>query len=63
MAKKKFSLSLIKDFLKKHPIIANLLYIVLVTVLILWAVLIFLRSWTRHGETAIFPYVKHMSYA
>ncbi|MBD5163215.1 MAG: PASTA domain-containing protein [Bacteroidales bacterium] len=63
MAKKKFSLSLIKDFLKKHPIIANLLYMVLATVLILWAVLIFLRIWTRHGETAIVPDVKHMSYA
>ena len=53
----------IKTFLSKHPIIANLIYMILVLIVILWVVLIFLRFWTRHGETAIVPDVKHMSYS
>lgn len=62
MAKKKFSIATIRDFLKKHPIIANLIYMFVVLMILLWIVLLFLRLWTRHGETAIVPDVKHMSY-
>lgn len=63
MAKKKFSFSDVRAFMRKHPILANILYMIVALVLILWAVLIFLRFWTRHGETAIVPDVKHMTYA
>lgn len=62
MAKKKFSIATIRGFLKKHPIIANLIYMFVVLMILLWIVLLFLRLWTRHGETAIVPDVKHMSY-
>ncbi|MDE6041597.1 MAG: PASTA domain-containing protein [Muribaculaceae bacterium] len=63
MAKKKFSFNDVRTFLRNHPIIANIIYMILAVIILLWAVLIFLRFWTRHGETAIVPDVKGMTYS
>lgn len=52
-----------KDFWKKHPVISNLILIVLVGFAILWGALIFLDYWTFHGATAVVPQIKHMTYA
>lgn len=49
-------------FLKKHPIVANLIYIVIIGFVILWGALIWLDSWTSHGKTCIVPDVKGMSF-
>ncbi len=58
---KKFFISIIQ-FFKKHPIIANLLYIVIIGVLILWATMVWLGWWTGHGEYREVPDVKGLSY-
>lgn len=63
MAKKKFSFNDVRTFLRNHPIIANIIYMILAVIILLWGVLIFLRFWTRHGETAIVPDVKGMTYS
>ncbi len=46
----------------KHPIIANLVYIIVVALLLLWGVLLFLDYWTMHGQTSVVPEIKHKSY-
>jgi len=53
----------IKRFFSNHPIIANLLIIILVGCMLIWIALIFLDSWTHHGETSTVPLVKGMSYS
>ncbi|MBD5182582.1 MAG: PASTA domain-containing protein [Bacteroidales bacterium] len=63
MAKKKFSFNDVRTFLRNHPIIANIISMILAVIILLWGVLIFLRFWTRHGETAIVPDVKGMTYS
>lgn len=55
-------MSTIKQFWTKHPIISNLLCIMAVGLILIFASLLFLDSWTHHGETAVVPEVKGMSY-
>lgn len=52
-----------KGFYGKHPIISNLIFIVVAALLLLWGVLFFLDFWTFHGSTAIVPQIKQKSYA
>ena len=54
--------SYIKKFFRNHPIIANLLVMVIVACLIVWGVLIFLDAWTNHGSTSTVPQVKGMTF-
>ena len=51
-----------KKFFRNHPIIANLLVMVIVACLIVWGVLIFLDAWTNHGSTSTVPQVKGMTF-
>lgn len=53
----------IKEFYQKHPIICNILLIILTGFILLWGALLFLDSWTLHGDTAVVPDIKHKSYA
>lgn len=55
--------SFIKHFFGSHPIIANLLLIILVGCILIWIALIYLDHWTRHGETSTVPQIKGLSYA
>lgn len=59
MAGTKFSL---RSFYGKHPLLSNLLIVIAVGLLLLWAVLFFLDIWTMHGATAVVPQIKHKSY-
>lgn len=52
----------LKDFYFKHPILSNFLFMVLTGLLLIWIGLLFLDSWTRHGDTAVVPSVKNMKY-
>ena len=54
--------SYIKKFFRNHPIIANLLVMVIVACLIVWGVLIFLDAWTNHGSTSTVPQVQGMTF-
>lgn len=54
--------SRIRGFLKRHPIIANLIYIVLAAIVLAYAAMIFLNVWTDHGHNAVVPQVKHLAY-
>lgn len=55
-------ISHIKSFCNRHPVIANLLLMFIVTIIIIWGVLIFLDSWTNHGSNSVVPSIKGMSY-
>ena len=52
----------LNSFRIKHPVIANLVYIIVVALVLLWAVLLFLDYWTMHGQTSVVPEIKQKSY-
>lgn len=56
---KKFSF---KEFYTKHPIISNLVFIMLTGLLLLWCALIFLDFWTFHGTNAVVPSIRHKTF-
>lgn len=58
---KKIFVSIIA-FFKKHTIIANILYIGLVGIVILWLTMVWLGWWTGHDEYREVPDVKGLSY-
>lgn len=49
-----------KSFVKRHPILMNALYIVLVTVVLGWCAMFFLDLWTLHGQEGVVPDVRNM---
>ncbi len=51
------------NFISKHPIIFNLLLIVVVGFALLWGSLLWVDSWTGHGEYRIVPDVKGLPYS
>lgn len=52
----------IAAFFKNHPIIANLIYIIITACIILWLTLIWLDVWTGHGDYREVPDVKGLTY-
>lgn len=54
--------SFIRRFFSDHPIIANLICIFGVGLIIVFGALLFLDSWTHHGETSTVPQVKGLSF-
>jgi hypothetical protein len=50
------------NFRQRHPVLMNLCYIVIATVLLLWVAMWFLDFWTFHGEERVVPDVKGQSY-
>lgn len=59
-AKKQFT---VKGFYTEHPVVSHLIIMVIVALVLLWAVLLFLDSWTNHGRTSVVPEIKHKSYS
>lgn len=51
------------NFISKHPIIFNLLLIIVVGFILLWVSLVWVDSWTGHGEYRIVPDVKGLAYS
>lgn len=51
-----------KGFMAKHPIISNLVIIILVAVIGLWIAYISIALFTKHGEDDVVPRVENMSY-
>lgn len=47
-----------KNFRKRHPVLMNLLYIIVATCLTLWMLMWFLDYWTFHGQERPVPDVK-----
>lgn len=43
---------------REHPIIMNIIYMIIVAIVLVWLLLIFISSWTRHGEEATVPPLK-----
>lgn len=56
------SSSFIKRFFHNHPILANLLLIVIAACILTWGALLFLDSWTNHGSVTTVPSVKGLSF-
>ena len=50
------------SFVKRHPILFNLLLIILVGCGVVWMALIGLDIWTGHGKYEVVPNIKGMSY-
>ncbi len=50
-------------FISRHPVLANILVILLVAVLGIWIVYISLQLFTKHGESDVVPKVENMSYS
>lgn len=50
------------EFLRRSPIIANIIYICAACLVISFIGLLFLDSWTNHGEESVVPQVKGLSY-
>lgn len=53
----------IKEFYGRHPVLSNIILIVLTGLILLWGVMIFLDFWTLHGHNAVVPQIKLKSYA
>lgn len=51
-----------KGFIGRHPIIANIVIIILIAILGLWIVYISLALFTKHGQDDVVPSVENMSY-
>ena len=51
------------NFIRKHPLISNIVLIILTGFLLVWGVMVFLDFWTMHGATAVVPQIKHSTYA
>lgn len=49
-------------FRKRHPIIVNLIYIFLVAFVMAEGAMFFLDFWTHHGDNAVVPQIKYLSY-
>lgn len=51
-----------EGFISRHPVLANVIVIVIVAFLGLWIVFLSLQLFTKHGERDIVPKVENMSY-
>lgn len=52
-----------RNFVRRHPVLMNLLYIILTAIILAWLASLFLDFWTDHGDERVVPNVKGMSYA
>ncbi|MDE6207918.1 MAG: PASTA domain-containing protein [Muribaculaceae bacterium] len=52
----------LRNFYSRHPFVSHLIIVAIVGFILLWGVLIFLDYWTFHGETAVVPQVRNLSY-
>lgn len=52
-----------KQFIVRHPIIVNMVLIVVVGFALLWGCLMWVDSWTGHGEYRVVPDVKGLPYS
>lgn len=53
----------IKAFNDNYPVIATLIYIVLVSIVLVWLGGLLVDLWTRHNSDATVPEIKNMTYA
>ncbi len=56
--------SLYKRFIElnhDHPVLMNIVYIIVASIILVWLLLLFIDSWTRHGDEAVVPMVKGQS--
>lgn len=52
-----------RNFLRRHPVWMNLIYIILTAVILAWETSLFLDYWTDHGDERIVPNIKGLSYS
>ncbi len=55
---KKSFIQRFKDANHDHPVLMNLLYVIIASSFVIWLLLLFLDSWTHHGDEAIVPSLK-----
>ncbi len=51
-----------KSFRKRHPVMMNLLYIIVAGAILMWMLMWFLDYWTFHGEERVVPDVKGQTF-
>ena len=52
----------VDGFIGRHPVLANIIVIILVAFLGIWIVFLCLQLFTKHGESDVVPPVENMSY-
>ncbi len=52
----------VDGFMGRHPVLANIVVIILIAFLGIWIVFLCLQLFTKHGESDIVPAVENMSY-
>lgn len=52
----------VDGFIGRHPVMANIIVIILVAFLGIWIVFLCLQLFTKHGESDVVPPVENMSY-
>lgn len=62
MAHKSFRNSTIDNFMKKWPLLSNLILAVLAIVAFVGIINLFMNLWTHHGSTSIVPDVRNINY-
>lgn len=50
------------DFLRQHPIVANIIYIFIAIMIVSTGAMYFLDFWTHHGDVSTVPSVKGLEY-
>ncbi len=50
------------DFCRRHPVVMNILYIILTAIVLGWLAMVFLDFWTDHGDERSVPNVRGLSY-
>lgn len=52
----------VDGFIGRHPVLANIIVIILIAFLGIWIVFLCLQLFTKHGESDVVPAVENMSY-
>lgn len=51
----------VREFRHRHPVLMNIIYMIITAFILVWLLLLFLDSWTRHGDEATVPSLKGQS--
>lgn len=52
-----------RNFVRRHPVWMNLIFIILAAVVFVWLSSLFLDYWTGHGDERVVPNIKGLSYS
>ncbi len=51
-----------RAWIRRHPLLSGLLLMAVTGAVLVWLAMVFLDSWTRHGDNAAVPQIKYLPY-